>query len=197
MKFVLLLSVLTLLSCDHRDPHEPWYPHIPTAPWRVTPAGHWRDAGPFGSVQDGWTDEVELDVAVDDGFQRFSDRLGFQALEIPVALNDDYTLWVVMRHGGIWASGVYTTGEGMLHSCIWSRVEAAADPGPCWISRPPGNYWGVYYPTWRYAARPLAPALSHELLHVSIGDPDHLSPLWSKLEGAAKSAAMRSCEGRF
>ncbi len=177
MRFALALILLAGCSSDADHSRDAWLQHQPSA-WSLTSAGHVRDAGPFGSVAAGWTDDAQIDAAIDAGYQRFLDRLGFAAPETPVTLNDDYVMWVP---GSGWAAGVSINGSGNVGVTLWTRIESPADPGPAWIVRPPGNSWGVEYTVWRHTGAPLAPAVAHELLHVVIGDPDHQSPLWAKL----------------
>lgn len=180
MKHILPLLLLALVSCAvPRDTSRvAYYPHQPTA-WRTTSGGHQRDAGPFDSVSKGFVTEDEIDAAVDEGYRKFYETFpDLKPGEHAVGLNDDYAMWVNGPGGG-WASGVETTGLKMISVCLWSRVESAADPGAAFVVRPPGNYWGVNYSTWRSTARPLAPALMHELLHAAIGDPGHKDPRWS------------------
>lgn len=181
MKRITLL-LLALSGCHrHEDhSHDEWLPHVPTA-WVTTSNGHVRDAGPFASVQAGWTTDAEIDAAVDDAYVRFASAFGQAAPEVPCAINDDYCLWVPDLE--MWASGVEYEGYRHPHItvCLWLRWETQFDPGPAWIVRPPGEYWGVNYDLWRHTTAPLVPALMHELLHAWIGDPDHTSPLWAKV----------------
>lgn len=187
-RLALILIVPTLLlgnGCHHGKSHEKdaWLQHQPTA-WTTTPAGHTRDAGPFPSVAAGYVSDAEIDKAVDAEFDRFATLFPeFGVPQMPVTINDDYAMWIPMGAGnqGAWAAGVETTGQGNIGVCLWSRVETAEDPGPAFISRPPGVYWGVNYTTWRHTDWPIVPAIAHELLHVCIGDPDHTSALWARL----------------
>jgi len=172
--------VLMLLGCaDSPDPHEPWYPHVPIA-WTVTPDGHSRDAGPFASVSAGWTTDQEIDTAIDCAFSDFATRFPeFAGISVPVAINDDYTIWVPQVQA--WVSSGYVAGSGRLTVALWTRAISIDDPGAAFIVRPPGVYWGVGYAEWRHTAKPLCPAIQHELLHLCIGDPAHTSPLWARL----------------
>lgn len=176
---ILLVLLLISPSCARKpDPHVPWYPHHVTA-WTLTPNGFNRDAGPFSSVDAGYTTSDEVDLAVDNAFNYFYEIFPeFAGLRTNVAINDDYVMWVPLAQS--WASGVtYGQGADTVWVTLWLRVETADDPGDCWIKRAPGVYWGVYYANWRHTARPLVPALPHEMLHVAIGDPGHTDYRWS------------------
>lgn len=163
---------------------DPWLQHQPTA-WTTTPAGHVRDAGPFPSVEGGWVSDAEIDKAIDDEFARFAAAFPeLAAPNVPVTLNDDYAMWVSFSrtgNSGAWAAGTETTGVGNVGVVLWSRLESAGDPGPAFIVRPPGDYWGVRYSNWRRTDWPIVPALAHELLHACIGDTAHQSILWARL----------------
>lgn len=196
MRYVRVLFLLVLFAplsaimggCGSKDHQkDPWLQHVPTA-WTTTPAGHARDAGPFGSVDAGFTTEAEIDAAIDEGFAKFYRVFGYAPPNLAVTINDDYVMWIPVdkKGNGSWVAGAYATGDWKIGVTLWTRTESATDPGPCWIARPPGEYWDVYYSTWRYTAAPLAPALTHELLHVCIGDPNHTNPDWAKLEGGSK-----------
>lgn len=173
---VVVLAIL--LGCGDRDhSKDPWLQHVPER-WTLTPAGHRRDAGPFGSVEQNWATEAEIDAAVDVAFANFGAVFPAWSVDLPVTVNDDYVMWV-----GQWAAGVYVAGSGRVGVTLWTRTETLADPGPAWIVRAPGNSWGVEYANWRHTTRPLVPALEHELLHVVIGDPGHARPEWAALSG--------------
>lgn len=173
LRFILVC--LLIPACNNQpDKKAPWHQHRPTF-WVTTPNGHVRDGGPFASVAAGWLTEADIDAAVDDEFSKFA--IAFPQLTAPnlsVTLNDDYTMWV-----GAWASGVEYSGRPDIGVCLWQRVVSITDPGPAWIVRPPGVYWGIDYAEWRHTGKPLCPAIAHELLHACIGDPDHTSPLWA------------------
>lgn len=179
---IAIPAVLALLSAACAVPRDtarvPWFPHQPTA-WVTTTGGHKRDAGPFKSVQMGFLTDEEINAAVDRGYANFKATFpDLKVVEKPVALNDDYAMFVWWLNA--WASGVCGGHEGDIYGvCIWLRGSAAADPGPgIFIVRPPGTYWGVPYSDWRYTTKPIAPALEHEMLHAVIGDPGHKDPRW-------------------
>lgn len=182
MRYFLCLFLLITPGCgpgkDHS--HDPWLQHTVTS-WAVTPAGHVRDAGPFQSVTDGWITEADIDAATDAGYARFA--LLFPEFPIgdhPFSINDDYVMWI--PHAG-WAGGVEYSGIGHVGVCMFTRGSTYTDPSPAFIVRPPGqDQWGNYHPDWRHTQAPLLPALPHELLHTVIGDPDHINPLWSRLQ---------------
>lgn len=179
MRYLIVFLLSFLISCSRPpDPHIPWYPHKPVF-WHLTPDGHMRDAGPFASVEAGYATDEEIDTAIDVGFKYLTERTGLVPPNMPVGLNDDYVMWSTAARA--WCAGLETTGDSIIHVTLWSRIETAEDPGPCWISRPPGNYWGLYYPNWRHTGKPLTPAVAHELLHACIGDPDHTSWEWIAL----------------
>ncbi len=181
----VLPAVLALLSAACAVPRDtsrvPWYPHKPTA-WRATPGGHTRDAGPFQSVQMGFLTEEEIDAGVDAGFANFQKVFpDLPCANKPVALNDDYAMFVPQVNA--WASGVDLTGAATITVCLWTRANGPADPGKgIFIVRPPGTYWDVPYPDWRWTVRPIAPAIMHELLHEAIGDPNHTDPRWKLVQ---------------
>lgn len=172
----LLLAVLILSGCGDDDPS--WKmalsPHIATS-WRVTPGGITRDAGPFKSVERGYTTEEEIDADLDAARLDFQARFPEFAWVNPlVHLTDDYVFWTPRG----WAAG-WRVAEYQIALPIWSRTPCATDPGDVFLKRPPdgdNNYW-------RYTGRPLVPAYQHECLHVAIGYPDvdHRSPLWLRL----------------
>lgn len=191
----LILIVQTLLlglGCD--DPfsnnpdhsHDPWLQHKVTA-WRVTPGGHTRDAGPFQSVIDGWVTEEEIDAATDAAYIRFADcfpEFGAVA-DFPFSINDDYVMWASAYTSGAygqWAGGVEFSGFHHIGVCLWSRITTPDDPGPAFIVRTPGrDQWGGQHPDYRHTGKPLLPALTHEILHAYIGDPDHRRPEWARV----------------
>lgn len=191
--FVLTLAIALLwVGCAvKRDTSRlAWYPHQPSR-LSMTPAGHMRDAGPFLSVDGGFTSDAEIDGAVDAAFSRFG-RLfpQFPLGAHPVALNDDYVMWVPAA--GTWASGEEVTGRAQINVCLWTRAEGALQPAPgSFIERAPGNYWGVEYANWRWTSRPLAPALEHELLHAAISDPGHTRPEWDTLNSDPRMKAAQ------
>lgn len=177
----LVLILLTGAGCSRKpDPHLPWYPHYATA-WRTTPGGFTRDAGPFDSVAAGYTNDDEIDAAIDAGYTHFYTKFPqFTWVNVLVSINDDYTMWAPLARQ--WVAGFsYGPGSTMLWVALWRRVETIDEPGDCWIKRAPGEYWDVYYPNWRHTGRPLAPALAHELLHIAIGDPQHTRAEWATL----------------
>lgn len=190
--FVLILIALILFLGCHQtrdDSKQAWYPHQPTS-WVTTPGGHLRDAGPFDSVQGGFVTDLEIDGAVDAAFLHFLKLFPqFQLSIHPIALNDDYTLWA--PNPGGWASGLETTGVPMLNVCLWSRIEGSTPAAGAFIARSPGNYWGVYYANWRWTAKPLAPAIEHELLHSAISDPNHSRAEWATLNADPRMKAVQ------
>lgn len=184
VKILATLSFLLLASCAvKRDTSRVEYiQHTPTA-WRTTPGGHRRDAGPFDCVAKGYATEDDLDKAVDDGYSKFValfPELAAKLKEHQVTLNDDYAMWVPGTD--IFTSGSERSGSSVIGVCIWSRGEGPAAPNDKFISRPPGRYFEVDYPMWRWTEKPLCPAIPHELLHSVIVDGDHKSPLWSRIK---------------
>ncbi len=185
---LVLASSISSIGCAvKRDTTRlEWYPHSPSS-YVTTPAGHKRDAGPFKSVQAGLVTEAQIDAAVDAGFENFGKIFPNYAGKIgnpPVAINDDYVLFVPGQGEQAWASGVegLPSKDGHITVCLWSRKETpAAPPVAVFIVRPPGNYWGVFYSSYRWTSPPLVPALEHELLHIAITDDDHVGPDWDKL----------------
>jgi hypothetical protein len=184
LKILTAVLLLGLAACAvPRDTTRvQWYPHVP-AFWRTTPDGHKRDDGPFNSVLKGFTTDEAIDAGVDQGYARFRKlfpEFAAQVRDYPVALNDDYAEFIPTVQ--VWASGEETTGDKIIHLCLWSRGSAPTDPGSAFIVRPPGNYWGVDYTDWRFTAPPLCPALAHELLHTMIDDPGHKrTDMWARL----------------
>lgn len=184
MRHLIVLFIPTCLlgsGCsDKEDPRSDYGPHYATA-WVVTPGGITRDAGPFGSVAAGYTTSEEIDAALDAARADFAARFPEYAWVNPlVHLSDVYSFYVSGPGGGF-ASG-WNMGDGQIALAIWSRVETAEDPGDCWLKRPPGESFGVYYSNWRSTQRSLVPAYQHECLHIAIGDPTHSSALWRRLE---------------
>lgn len=179
--FLLLLAGCNIFSpSDKPDPHDPWLPHKP-ASWRTTPKGHVRDAGPFQSIAQGLATEAEVDQAIDQEFDYFRSKLPqYAAIEVKVWLNDDYVMWCPSPP--TWCAGLEPgLGAYLVVCCIWSRRVSSEDPGPCYIKRAPGTYFGQEVTTWRSTVRPFVPALAHEMLHVAIGDPTHSRPEWTTL----------------
>jgi hypothetical protein len=182
IRFLLPLFLMIAVGCAvKRDQtRNEWLEHRPTA-WRTTPGGHLRDAGPFQSVAQGFTTEEEIDAAVDYGYSHFRELFpGLSPKEHKITLNDDYVMWIPQSTA--WVSGVEFTGGDTIGVCIWTRANAAADPGKYFIKRPPGTYWEENYSTWRYTDKPLCPAIIHELLHSVIGDGGHKDPRWKLIQ---------------
>ena len=199
--FVLTLLALTLAGAcgKQEDPHKPWYPHH-VSTWTWTPGGYARDAGGFASVESGFVTDAEIDSAIDKAFAHFGTVFPNIVLPArPVALNDDYVLWVKQGRGnnqGVWASGLWITGQDHITVALWSRGEGSTPPAvpDPFIAREPGNYWGVHYDTWRWTALPLVPAIEHELLHTAIGDPEHARAEWATLNTNPRmKAAQQRC----
>lgn len=177
---LLAILVLCLGGCFDRkeDPRSEHLYHVASA-WVVTPGGITRDAGPFGSVASGYTTDGDIDAALDSAMEDFYRRFpAFTWVNPLVHLTDSYSFFVP---GSGFASG-YHMGDNQVAVALWTRVETTGDPGNYWIVRPPGEYYGVYYPVWRSTQFPLVPAYQHECLHVAIGDPGHTSPLWALLK---------------
>jgi hypothetical protein len=186
IRLLNIIILLLLVGCFNRkpDPHIPWYPHHVSF-WVLTPGGFIRDGGPFSSLAAGYTNDTEINQAIDDQFNYFYSKFPQYTWVRPnVAINDDYVFWP--PDARTWVSGLsYGIGTQTVWVALWLRVETIDEPGDCWIKRAPGTYWGVYYQNWRHTDRPLAPALAHELLHCAIGDPNHTSPDWGVLQRKA------------
>lgn len=150
--------------------------HFATS-WTTTERGITRDAGPFGSVEAGYTSDAEIDAALDanraDFIARFPEYSWINPL---VHLTDDYSFWVSSRQS--WASGM--AGDGEIFLALWTRVVTEAEPtGDFWIKRHPDTSDGAY--VWRHTGVASSPAYQHECLHLAIGDPLHTSSLWDRL----------------
>jgi len=173
---LLIVPSLLLHGCADDTKANGWdtdnfKPHCATA-WRVTPAGHVRDAGSFASVAGGFATDAEIDAAVDAGFASFwSTFPEFGRPEARVHITDDYVFW----YGGQWAAGAQEGEEILLP--LYSRGSSSGDPGAQFVKRAPNGQ----YPFWRFTTDPLLPALRHELLHRVIGDPFHARVEWSRL----------------
>lgn len=176
----LVLALLGgCLDSDRGYDYSAFYPHYATS-WRLTPGGITRDAGPFGSVDGGFTTEEEIDAALDAAHADYSARFPeFAWIRPLVHLTDDYCFYVSLPGGGF-ASG-WHIGDGQIVLALWSRGRSASEPMGCWIKRAPGDSFGVYMDHWRYTSRALVPAYQHEALHVAIGDAGHVSPFWGRL----------------
>lgn len=175
---VILLVPHILIGCTTNDgdrPEEAYGPHLATT-YRVTPGLHSVDADEKGSVVAGYTSDTEIDAAVDSAFDAFYAAFPeFYYVNPRVSLTDDYVFW----YGSEFMSGLsFGEGSNIVLLALWTRGASSAEPGPCWIKRPPGEYFDVKYTTWRYTKLRLVPALMHELLHCAIGDPSHTDPRW-------------------
>ena len=178
---VILLIPHILLGCISEDksrPEEAYGPHIATT-YRLTPVGHLVDSDEKKSVSEGWTTNDDIDVAVDLGFDKFYAAFPeFSYIDPKVSLTDDYCFWWESTFTADQSFGV---GSQVIFVALWMRRESGIDPGPHWIVRAPGTYFGIFYKNWRYTDKPLVPALAHSLLHCAIGDPNHLDSRWARL----------------
>jgi len=180
LALLVLLSGCVFKSIFEKGPdYSPYLAHH-CDNFRKTPKGHLVCNDPKGSVLKGFATEAEIDQAVDAAWDFFRSRFPeYPAVEAACCTTDRYAMWI-----GQWAAGAELgKGAKVLYVCLWSRGTSATDPGNVWEKRPPGtNEFGDTYPTWRYTAKPLVPALAHEALHAAIGDPAHGSPLWQRLK---------------
>ncbi len=164
-----------LLGCDSDYFVDGWdtrlFAPVQAQTYKQTLGGHWRASDALNSLLDGFLSDLEIDQAVDYGFNRFRSLYPELACPNPkVNLNDDYVMYV---QGAGWAGG-YSVDSTQIYVCLWSRGESSIDPGAEFIKRPPNSQ----YANWRFTSLPLCPAIAHELLHCVIGDPNHTSPLW-------------------